>query len=275
MKKRKYCSKECVPRAASEDRTCNSCGEVFTAKAIPSDIRRFCSKNCADSSRKLTEDERARRAKESKKKKIHTIECEYCGNLFNTEKVSRRYCSRSCAGKGKYVNNPNLREVSRDNMYRLRETHADEIREYLLSDRNPIRMMTSSERSEISKRTWERVTSTESWTTTTEWQKELFDALTAELPGCRLNMEQRIYMKDGESPRFYIADIVIEDTKMIVEVDGWVHHQRKEYDARRTMRLDSIGWSVMRFWNSEIQKDLGRCIRMVVSRAAGQKKSTP
>jgi very-short-patch-repair endonuclease len=44
----------------------------------------------------------------------------------------------------------------------------------------------------------------------------------------------------------------------VVELDGSQHGQRgvADYDATRTARLEQLGWTVLRFWNDDVLKDI-------------------
>ena len=54
----------------------------------------------------------------------------------------------------------------------------------------------------------------------------------------------------------YIVDFVCLEARLIVEADGGQHARQTEYDARRTARLESMGYRLMRFWNHEILAEL-------------------
>lgn len=49
----------------------------------------------------------------------------------------------------------------------------------------------------------------------------------------------------------YIADFACIARRMIVEADGGQHAENSD-DARRTAALESWGWQVLRFWNTDI-----------------------
>ena len=59
-------------------------------------------------------------------------------------------------------------------------------------------------------------------------------------------------------PHHYKVDIGNKGLKLAIEVDGKTHLQKKWrfLDRRKTEVLNSLGWSVLRFWNQEITKDL-------------------
>ncbi|MDO4249264.1 MAG: endonuclease domain-containing protein [Neisseria sp.] len=50
----------------------------------------------------------------------------------------------------------------------------------------------------------------------------------------------------------YIVDFVCVTPKLIVEADGGQHAEQAGYDAERTVYLNSLGFTVLRFWNDEI-----------------------
>ncbi len=56
----------------------------------------------------------------------------------------------------------------------------------------------------------------------------------------------------------YIADFACAEHKLIVELDGSQHAMGDVPDADlvRTRRLKEIGWTVVRFWNDDVMKDL-------------------
>ncbi|RUN77970.1 endonuclease domain-containing protein [Sphingomonas sp. TF3] len=49
----------------------------------------------------------------------------------------------------------------------------------------------------------------------------------------------------------YILDLACRQARLAVEFDG-SQHLDSSYDAERTAFLESVGWRVMRFWNSEV-----------------------
>lgn len=55
---------------------------------------------------------------------------------------------------------------------------------------------------------------------------------------------------------FCIADFICYDKKLIIELDGSPHLVNKEYDKRRTEWLNSQGFRILRFWDSEVTEDI-------------------
>ena len=61
----------------------------------------------------------------------------------------------------------------------------------------------------------------------------------------------------------YIVDFVSIKKKLIIEVDGSQHLEQTEYDAERTRYLESQGYRVVRFWNNQIEKEMGGVIQVI------------
>lgn len=60
----------------------------------------------------------------------------------------------------------------------------------------------------------------------------------------------------------YIADFVCLEKKLIIELDGSQHAENKQ-DIIRTEYLQELGFSVLRFWNTEIDNNLMGCLDVI------------
>ena len=70
----------------------------------------------------------------------------------------------------------------------------------------------------------------------------------------------------GHVPKFhrqrvignYIVDFFCPKLKLVIEIDGYQHfyEENKEYDNKRTEYLESLGFYVLRFENTEVNKDI-------------------
>ena len=69
------------------------------------------------------------------------------------------------------------------------------------------------------------------------------------------------------SPNHYKIDIGSRRKKIAIEVDGLSHSTKKvrECDQRKEQLLALRGWRVLRFTNSQIEKELQNCAQMVLS----------
>lgn len=64
----------------------------------------------------------------------------------------------------------------------------------------------------------------------------------------------------------YIVDFACSAKKLIVEVDGSQHGEddSANYDATRTTRLEQDGWTVLRFWNDDVLRDIDNVCQHIV-----------
>ena len=54
----------------------------------------------------------------------------------------------------------------------------------------------------------------------------------------------------------YIVDFYCPKLNLVIEIDGWQHHTiNKEYDDKRTEYLESLGFSVLRIDNQDVNYD--------------------
>ncbi|MER8805070.1 endonuclease domain-containing protein [Mesorhizobium sp. M0954] len=71
----------------------------------------------------------------------------------------------------------------------------------------------------------------------------------------------------------YIVDFACPDKKLIVEVDGSQHTEADAVarDEARTVRLEQDGWTVLRFWNDDIIRDIDNvCQHIVIAAGLGR-----
>lgn len=54
----------------------------------------------------------------------------------------------------------------------------------------------------------------------------------------------------------YIVDFVCLEEKLIIELDGGQHAERVDYDQERDLWLRNQGYTVLRFWNSELMSEM-------------------
>lgn len=69
----------------------------------------------------------------------------------------------------------------------------------------------------------------------------------------------------GEYPLNYKIDIALPKYKLAIEIDGNSHRaiKRKIEDEKKTNFLKNIGWSIIRFWNKEVNENIENCIKRV------------
>jgi len=74
----------------------------------------------------------------------------------------------------------------------------------------------------------------------------------------------------------YIADLYCHKIKLVIEVDGNVHNitEVKEYDMSRETELKNYGYTVIRFTNDEVMKDVDSVLAEIKSTVEKLNKSS-
>jgi very-short-patch-repair endonuclease len=64
----------------------------------------------------------------------------------------------------------------------------------------------------------------------------------------------------------YIVDFACPDKKLIVELDGSQHAQaaNSALDTERSARLEALGWTILRFWNDDVIRDIDNVCQHIV-----------
>ena len=66
----------------------------------------------------------------------------------------------------------------------------------------------------------------------------------------------------------YIVDFACSTKKLIVEIGGSQHARAEASasDAARTAKLEALGWSILRFWNDDVIRDIDNvCQHFVIA----------
>jgi very-short-patch-repair endonuclease len=62
----------------------------------------------------------------------------------------------------------------------------------------------------------------------------------------------------------YIVDFYSPDLKLVIEIDGFSHNFKYDYDVKREDDLKKLGLNVIRFQESGIIKDVDNAIQVIV-----------
>ncbi len=76
----------------------------------------------------------------------------------------------------------------------------------------------------------------------------------------------------------YIVDFACPSKKLIVEVDGSQHgsEERARADLVRDEKLKSLGWTILRFWNDDVLRDMDNvCQHIVIVTGLAQPMPVP
>jgi very-short-patch-repair endonuclease len=63
----------------------------------------------------------------------------------------------------------------------------------------------------------------------------------------------------------FVADFACMEAKLIVEVDGGQHTDRREHDAERTAWLEAQGFRVLRFWNNAVSGNMDGVLQVILN----------
>ena len=85
------------------------------------------------------------------------------------------------------------------------------------------------------------------------------DALWQQIRNSKLGYKFRRQHSIGN----FIADFYCPAKKLIIEIDGGQHLDKKEYDRERSDYLESLGFKVIRFWNDEINSEINEVIEKI------------
>ena len=70
----------------------------------------------------------------------------------------------------------------------------------------------------------------------------------------------------------FIVDFVCHERSLIIEVDGGQHAENKR-DIERDRWLESKGYRILRFWNSDVLRNRNGVLEMIVATAAEHTRS--
>ena len=61
----------------------------------------------------------------------------------------------------------------------------------------------------------------------------------------------------------YIVDFFCSKLKLVIEIDGISHNDKSEKDQIRQQKLESLGLSVLRFYEWDVKKDIHAVIKTI------------
>jgi very-short-patch-repair endonuclease len=107
----------------------------------------------------------------------------------------------------------------------------------------------------------------------TEAEKALWERLRKrKLNGLKFLRQYPVNFEyDGEE-RFFIADFYCHEKRLIIEIDGGIHHIQKEYDSLRDSILHDLGFRIRRFSNHDV---LSQQVQGIIPTMTGRVLSRP
>lgn len=89
----------------------------------------------------------------------------------------------------------------------------------------------------------------------TPQELKLWALLRNENLGCKFRRQQ------GIGP--YIVDFYCKEKKLIIEIDGSQHQNNIDYDKKRDQYLEQFGFTVLRFWNDDVNRNINGVIMKI------------
>jgi very-short-patch-repair endonuclease len=68
----------------------------------------------------------------------------------------------------------------------------------------------------------------------------------------------------GKKLKYFIADFYCRELKLVIELDGKIHLNQKEYDEARSHIINQMGFTVLRFTNEQIFNNIQECINAIL-----------
>ena len=245
---------------AIKPRPCAICGTVYQPRSWNSQSSvGLCSERCKAEKRDL-------------QRKRVTLPCTTCstpvvltGRSLEQARRGRAYCSDACRDAW-------VRKDAAERMAATNRKHASA----RMTSRNPMRKEEHRRTQTAAMRAggWKPKVRGGNGRGLTEPQRLLAEALgwpteVVVVTGARATGRDDI-------PNSYKIDVANEETKIAVEVDGASHRTLagQDQDRRKTAFLEGLGWTVLRFWNSEVLKDLDACVQTVRSTTSRSSTTT-
>jgi very-short-patch-repair endonuclease len=74
---------------------------------------------------------------------------------------------------------------------------------------------------------------------------------------------------------FFIADFYCHEARLVVEIDGEIHSQQREYDDGRSAEMERYLIKVIRFTNTEVENNINDVVRKIECEVINRTKSPP
>ena len=73
----------------------------------------------------------------------------------------------------------------------------------------------------------------------------------------------------------FIADFYCHEVRLVVEIDGEIHNQKKEYDDGREAEMEKYNIKTIRFINEEVENDIEKVIMKIKKMVKERLQSPP
>lgn len=252
-KTQRFCSRKCVALSMSRkvELTCPNCGEVvYVYKGT-----KFCSKECVDS---------ARRGVRIRPAVMKT--CPVCGKLFESKYKLQRFCSRECGNKGRTPTIHKLTEEDRKaRSATLKRQWQDEKFRQMVVNRmktnNPVYTPGVIEKANDTRAKNGKLINNFKYGNGKigpyeQLVKDKIESLGFIYNHAIATKPARDVDSNAHYPNNYKPDFVNLKDRLCIEIDGYGHstNQEKQLDAKKEKCLNFLGYQVIRFTHSDIDK---------------------
>jgi hypothetical protein len=206
---------------------------------------------------------------------IREFVCCRCGDSFSRKWFpswpERKFCGKTCELAWR-AEDEGMKEHGRRGLAMARES--PKMQAYLASDRNPFRGSTGDPIRRRGQATnaangWPGLTGGNGRGLTTPQELLLRQLGEGFIPECSV----RLGRKAPGYPTNYKLDLGNPELKIGIELNGESHRSAaaRARDEKKRLKLESLGWTVLAFWNEEVLKDLFGTLRQIqetISRTA-------
>jgi very-short-patch-repair endonuclease len=74
---------------------------------------------------------------------------------------------------------------------------------------------------------------------------------------------------------FFIADFYCHEARLVIEIDGDIHNQKKEYDDGRSAEMEKYSIKVIRFTNSDVENKIEEVVKGIENEVKKRIQSPP
>ena len=100
-------------------------------------------------------------------------------------------------------------------------------------------------------------------TNPTEAEKTLWKQIRNKSLGYKFRRQFPLIFEYDNTKHCFIADFICLEKKFVIELDGEVHSRQKDYDSLRSILINSLGYNVYRFHNSEVMTCLEQVVEQI------------
>jgi len=100
-------------------------------------------------------------------------------------------------------------------------------------------------------------------TAMTQAEKLLWNEIRNKQLNIKFRRQYPLIYFNNDTRHCFIADFACLEKNLILEIDGKIHDNQKEYDEMRTHIINHLGFKVIRFKNEEIHSNIEKIIKQI------------